>query len=97
MAQSPCSLFPLADSPCSLFYSPLYTLPLTWLPPAVTGMESPPQSQVGDKLNPQWMPQINGEGVAQSEGGGPIPAHLSFSYFHTPILFTLYINLSHTF
>ncbi len=72
MAQSPCSFLPLAP-----FSIPLL---LTWHPPSCDRNRSP-RSQVGDKLNPQWVPQVNGEGVAQS--GGAIPAPLGFISPHT--------------
>ncbi len=59
MAQSPCSFLPLADSPCSLFYSPF-----TYLETLLAVMGSCPLwSQVADKLSPQWVSQVNGEGI----------------------------------
>jgi hypothetical protein len=72
VAQSPCSFLPLADSPCSLFYSP-FTYLETLL--AVIG-SCPLWSQVADKLSPQWVSQVNGEGVK-----GTVPPDFSPLFF----------------
>ncbi len=66
MAQSPCSFLPLDDSPCSLFYSPPFTYLETLL--GVIG-SCPLWFQVADKLSPQYVPQVNGEGVCSEWRG----------------------------
>ncbi len=68
MAQSPCSFLALAP-----FSIPLYLL---GNPPCCDRIR-PPWSQVADKLSPQWVPQVNGEGVRCSlwahQVKGPTP------------------------
>ncbi len=83
MAQSPCSF----SSPCWIPLLPcLFPFHLLGNPPCGDRIR-PPWSQVADKLSPQWVPQVNGEGVRCSLWApwvkGPTPCSSGYISLHT--------------